>query len=476
MARIQAEAFKRRILGSLPNHPSASTVDPAVQTEPEPADLATLPLIADDEEFLREAYRRILGREADIVGFLHHRENLQGGLPREVIIERLANSEEARRLGRKFAGLPGFKSFPAKLRRWASVGGRSWKQSIVGRIRTLARSVLQISRMERIERTVDALVHELLVRSDQISVKTDHSLWTLSSKLDTYVADIVHRQDRIAELSRSHAGQVEASLARLSAELSRSHTAQIEALLYRLSKVESSLLKEIEKVRESLLTESGRSGNELALLRDEFLNLNGTISETLSTITDTLSGLPPALFDQLSMFSKRLSDQNARRDQAVEVLSQWQRQLDQTLTEQREQLRRSTELLSEKTATGSTVILNELQSGRIESAIRASIKPPVVGGGDNVVACEVDGLILGVPGEEWRMAAYYAFRGTMEPGPTRLFKEMVKPGMVVVDIGANIGIYTLEAARLMAPTGRVYSFEPAPRVFGILKDNIQVNG
>src|SRR5579863_10315948 len=176
------------------------------------------------------------------------------------------------------------------------------------------------------------------------------------------------------------------------------------------------------------------------------------------------------------MFSKRLSDQNARRDQAVEVLSQWQRQLDQTLTEQREQLRRSTELLSEKTATGSTVILNELQSGRIESAIRASIKPPVVGGGDNVVACEVDGLILGVPGEEWRMAAYYAFRGTMEPGPTRLFKEMVKPGMVVVDIGANIGIYTLETARLMAPTGRVYSFEPAPRVFGILKDNIQVNG
>ena len=48
--------------------------------------------------------------------------------------------------------------------------------------------------------------------------------------------------------------------------------------------------------------------------------------------------------------------------------------------------------------------------------------------------------------------------------------------MTVADVGANIGIYTLYAARLVGPAGRVYSFEPAPRTFELLKDNIQVNG
>jgi FkbM family methyltransferase len=48
--------------------------------------------------------------------------------------------------------------------------------------------------------------------------------------------------------------------------------------------------------------------------------------------------------------------------------------------------------------------------------------------------------------------------------------------MVVVDVGANIGVYTLYAARQMKGKGKIYSFEPTPRTFGILRDNVQVNG
>jgi FkbM family methyltransferase len=48
--------------------------------------------------------------------------------------------------------------------------------------------------------------------------------------------------------------------------------------------------------------------------------------------------------------------------------------------------------------------------------------------------------------------------------------------MVVVDVGANIGIYTLYAARLLAGKGKVHSFEPTPRTWQILRDNVQVNG
>jgi FkbM family methyltransferase len=105
----------------------------------------------------------------------------------------------------------------------------------------------------------------------------------------------------------------------------------------------------------------------------------------------------------------------------------------------------------------------------------ARIRPPVISAGADILVAEVAGMIVGVPGNEWRMAAYHAFRGVMEPGLTKYFCTLVKPGTVVVDVGANVGIYTLLAAKLLEGTGKIYSFEPTPRIYEILRDNVQVN-
>jgi FkbM family methyltransferase len=110
------------------------------------------------------------------------------------------------------------------------------------------------------------------------------------------------------------------------------------------------------------------------------------------------------------------------------------------------------------------------------SGISARIYPPVVSGGDNIVATEVEGLILGIPAEEWRLAAYHLFRGAPEVGLARALENVIRPGMVVVDVGANIGLFTLISARCVGYGGRVISFEPSPRIFALLRDNIQVNG
>src|ERR1700729_2554617 len=64
--------------------------------EPRTVDLASLESIIDDNQFLEEAYRRILGREPDLEGLLHHRESLHNGTPRATILHRFTNSEEAR--------------------------------------------------------------------------------------------------------------------------------------------------------------------------------------------------------------------------------------------------------------------------------------------------------------------------------------------------------------------------------------------
>ncbi len=67
-------------------------------------------------------------------------------------------------------------------------------------------------------------------------------------------------------------------------------------------------------------------------------------------------------------------------------------------------------------------------------------------------------------------------RGTWEPGVTELFERLLLPGMVVVDVGAHIGYFTLLAARRVGPTGRVYAFEPVPYNYNLLVKNIALNG
>lgn len=66
--------------------------------------------------------------------------------------------------------------------------------------------------------------------------------------------------------------------------------------------------------------------------------------------------------------------------------------------------------------------------------------------------------------------------GTWEMMTTKIMQKYLKKGMVVVDIGANIGYYSLLAAKRVGPSGKVYAFEPAPENYAALKKNIEMNG
>jgi FkbM family methyltransferase len=56
-----------------------------------------------------------------------------------------------------------------------------------------------------------------------------------------------------------------------------------------------------------------------------------------------------------------------------------------------------------------------------------------------------------------------------------LLRKLVRPGMHAVDVGANIGLYSLLLARLVGPTGSVQAFEPEPNLFAILRENCATN-
>jgi FkbM family methyltransferase len=77
----------------------------------------------------------------------------------------------------------------------------------------------------------------------------------------------------------------------------------------------------------------------------------------------------------------------------------------------------------------------------------------------------------------WRGVAklIYAFRDHYEPELLYL-ERVLSPGKVFVDAGANFGIYTLLASKIVGEAGRVISFEPSSRVFPVLQRNIALNG
>jgi FkbM family methyltransferase len=66
-------------------------------------------------------------------------------------------------------------------------------------------------------------------------------------------------------------------------------------------------------------------------------------------------------------------------------------------------------------------------------------------------------------------------RGDAENAVQRILEGRLRPGMVFYDLGANIGFFTLLAARLVGMEGRVFSFEPDPAVAARLRRNIERN-
>jgi FkbM family methyltransferase len=67
------------------------------------------------------------------------------------------------------------------------------------------------------------------------------------------------------------------------------------------------------------------------------------------------------------------------------------------------------------------------------------------------------------------------FTGRYSPVETALMRMMLDPGMTFFDVGANIGYFSLLAAHLVGPGGRVLALEPDPRTFPRLRGNVQLN-
>ena len=84
------------------------------------------------------------------------------------------------------------------------------------------------------------------------------------------------------------------------------------------------------------------------------------------------------------------------------------------------------------------------------------------------------GSILCRLSEELQQRIYYF--GTYEPRTEELVHRLVNRGAVVLDVGANIGIYSLLAAKKAGAQGKVIALEPVPAIFRQLCEGLRRNG
>jgi len=81
-------------------------------------------------------------------------------------------------------------------------------------------------------------------------------------------------------------------------------------------------------------------------------------------------------------------------------------------------------------------------------------------------------MVLAAPG---RYPPVAMAMGEYEEQTTSLFERTLKPGMVMMDVGAHVGYFSLLAARQVGSEGKVFSFEPDPINHELLVQNIELN-
>lgn len=92
------------------------------------------------------------------------------------------------------------------------------------------------------------------------------------------------------------------------------------------------------------------------------------------------------------------------------------------------------------------------------------------------VLLKLDEFQMYVRLDDWAVGARIAVNRGYEKHVTREIKHFLTPGVVLVDVGANIGYYTLVAASSLGDTGKIIAFEPSPENCSLLKMSVEKNG
>jgi len=95
--------------------------------------------------------------------------------------------------------------------------------------------------------------------------------------------------------------------------------------------------------------------------------------------------------------------------------------------------------------------------------------------GQDVIAMTSRNLLMSLPGADLSVTPEIALKGTYEEPELRFLESALKGGDFFVDVGCNVGIFSLVAARRVGPFGRVFAIDANPAVLEHLKRSLVMN-
>lgn len=114
-------------------------------------------------------------------------------------------------------------------------------------------------------------------------------------------------------------------------------------------------------------------------------------------------------------------------------------------------------------AAGSRKVEDLATVRRILGALDRQAAPSPVSvrfGRPDLVEAEVHGITLVLDRADTAVSRGIIEERHYEPHLTAVFERFCGPGMTVLDVGSNVGFYTMLASKLVGPTGRVCAFDP----------------
>jgi FkbM family methyltransferase len=108
----------------------------------------------------------------------------------------------------------------------------------------------------------------------------------------------------------------------------------------------------------------------------------------------------------------------------------------------------------------------------LASRIKQRYLQPLSNGSPGAVRTDLRGLQFSIP---QRFVEQYLLQ-EYEPITTEAFLGSLREGMVVIDVGAHIGYYTLLAAGSAGSAGTVHAVEPCDENRDVLQENVRING
>lgn len=100
----------------------------------------------------------------------------------------------------------------------------------------------------------------------------------------------------------------------------------------------------------------------------------------------------------------------------------------------------------------------------------------LIAGEGGAVCVDLEEFSIWVPRRDWAIGEVISGGRVYEPHVTAELRRLLKPGSTLVDIGANLGYFTLLAAQIVGRSGSVVAFEPRRENCRLLAQSIETNG